>query len=174
MHALSLVAFFDETGVEDRFWGHESWSVDGDGLAVWKLVHLLVLGALCSPLFVNFWVEGDEAEIFFDLPHKLHPSRLAADLHDSLTSEQVDKMLSNGSPSNKVLLNSMRDGEALEDRDSVGNSVARVAHQSGGPSIGVERQHSLDIYKQAIDLEGLEHEFCHLLSVRLRVEWGLS
>lgn len=79
-----------------------------------------------------------------------------------------------GSSGNEVLSNGMWDGEALEDWDSMGNTITGVANHTGGSSIGVEGEDGLNGNIESSALEGLEHELGHLLSVGLWVLWGLG
>ena len=63
--------------------------------------------------------------------------------------------------------------ETCVDWDNVSDTVTRVKHDTGGSTGGVQRQNSLDRDVESWDVESLEHDLSHLLSVRLRVHWSL-
>ena len=65
-------------------------------------------------------------------------------------------------------------GVTLVDGDGVwGDTVARVQHDTGGTTRGVQGQHGLDGHVHGGGVEGLEHDLGHLLTVGLGVEGGL-
>jgi len=65
-------------------------------------------------------------------------------------------------------------GEALEDRDSVGNTITRVDNETSGTAIGIEGEHGLDGNVETSDAEGLEHDGGHLRSVGFGIVGSLS
>lgn len=79
-----------------------------------------------------------------------------------------------GSTGNEVLLDGVRNGETLEHWDGVGNTITGVDDHTGGSTVGVEGEDSLDGNVKSLNLESLEHELGHLLSVGFWVHWGLS
>ena len=68
----------------------------------------------------------------------------------------------------------MGQGITLVDGNSVGDTITRVEHDTGGTSRGIEGEHSLDSNIHGWGVEGLEHDLCHLLTVGLGVEGSLS
>merc|ERR1719284_1314492 len=56
----------------------------------------------------------------------------------------------------------------------MGDTISRVDDETSGSSGRVEGHDSLDGDIEVLDLEGLEHDLSHLLSVLLWLEWGLS
>ncbi len=68
----------------------------------------------------------------------------------------------------------MGKGIAFVDGHSVGDTIARVQHNTSGTTRGVQREHSLDGDVHGGRVEGLEHDLSHLLSVGLGVERSLS
>jgi len=52
----------------------------------------------------------------------------------------------------------------------VGDTIARVEHNTSGTARGVQREHSLDCNIHGRGVEGLEHDLFHLLTVCLGVE----
>merc|ERR1712093_613967 len=83
-------------------------------------------------------------------------------------------MVGDGSSGDEVLENSVWDGETLVHWDSVSDTISGVTDETGGPTVGVEGEHSLDGNVESLNLEGLEHELGHLLSVGFWVSWGLG
>ena len=83
-------------------------------------------------------------------------------------------MVGDGSSGNEVLLDGMGDGETLEDWNGVGNTITRVDDCTGSSTVGVEGEDSLDGNVKSLNLESLEHELGHLLSVGFWVVWGLG
>lgn len=73
METFNFRSLLDLVWEEEGFWTHESWFVDGDDLAIWELVVLLVLIGVTSLLHGGSWVEGDEAEFLLDFSHDLLP-----------------------------------------------------------------------------------------------------
>ncbi len=68
----------------------------------------------------------------------------------------------------------MGDGESFIDGDGVGNSISGVADDTGGSSSRVEGKNGLYGNVKAGNIEGLEHDLGHLLSVSLWVKWGFG
>ena len=68
----------------------------------------------------------------------------------------------------------MGESVSLVDRHSVGDTITRVKHDTGGTSRGVQREHGLDGDVHGGSVEGLEHDLCHLLAVGLGVEGSLG
>ncbi|KAG8235741.1 hypothetical protein J437_LFUL015609 [Ladona fulva] len=56
---------------------------------------------------------------------------------------------------------------------SVGNTISRVEHNTGGTTGGVQGKHSLDGDIHGWGVEGLKHDLGHLLTVSLGVEGSL-
>ena len=174
VHAHSFVTFLDEAWVEESFWGHESWGVYGDGLTIWKLVVLGELSAGSGFSFVSLKVEGDESGLFLNGSNNLVPCGFTTLLLDTIGSEEGDEVVSNGSTSDEVLVNGVRNGETFIDWDSVGNTISRINDATGSSTVGIEGKDGLDGNVHTGNLESLEHELGHLLSVGFWVHWGLS
>jgi len=66
------------------------------------------------------------------------------------------------------------EGIAFVDGHSVGHTITRVQHDTGGAAGGVQGQHGLNGDVHGRGVEGLEHDLSHLLAVGLGVEGGLS
>jgi len=64
----------------------------------------------------------------------------------------------------------VRQSVTLVDRYSVGDTVTGVEHDTGGTTGRVEGENGLDSDVHGRAVERLEHDLCHLLSVRFRVE----
>lgn len=83
-------------------------------------------------------------------------------------------MVGDGSSSDEVLENGMGNGETFINWNSVSNTISRIANESGGSTVGVEGEDSLDGNVESLNLEGLEHELGHLFSVGLWVSRSLG
>merc|ERR1712172_222286 len=115
---------------------------------------------------------GDIAELLLDIPDNLPlggggegVSPLGEDLHQvvsEVTASQVE-------PEDGV-------GKSitLVDGDSVGGTITRVEHNTGGTARGVQGEDSLDSDIHGGSVEGLEHDLGHLLPVGFGVEGSLS
>ena len=174
MHTEGLVSFLDKTWVEEGFWSRESWGVDGNGLTIWELVVLGELGAGRSLGFIGLEVEGDESGLFLDGSDNLVPCGFTTLLLDTVGGKKSDEVVGNGSTGNEVLVNSMRDGETFIDWDGMGNTISRINDATGGSTVGIKGKDGLDGNVHTGNLESLEHELGHLLSVGFWVHWGLS
>lgn len=65
------------------------------------------------------------------------------------------------------LLDGVRDRETFEDGHGMGDTISGIADETSGTSGGVEGEDGLDLDGAFLDLEGLEHNLKHLLSVVL-------
>ena len=119
-------------------------------------------------------IEGDEAALLFDFSDNLCPCGFSTLLLDTIGSEEGDEVVSNGSTGDEVLVNGVRNGETFIDWDSVGNTISRINDATGGSTVGVEGKDGLDGNVHTGNLESLEHELGHLLSVGFWVSWGLG
>lgn len=170
----SLITLLGESRLEDELGGLESRSVDLDNLTIGKLEVLLMLvggTGLTKSLLV---VLSDEASLLLDASNNLLPSTSSTLGSDTVEGQKFFHVLGNGSTSNEVLSDGVRDGETFEDGDSVGNTITGVANNTGGSTIGVQRHDGLDGNIETIDGELLEHDLGHLLSVSLGVTGSLS
>ncbi len=162
----------EEAGLEEGLRASESLVANGDHLSVRKLVALLERGAGCSSGHLLFKVESDIAELLLDVTDNLtlssggeRVSTFSQDLHEvisQVTSGQVQTE------------DGVGESISLVDGDSVGDTITRVEHDTGGTSRGIQGQHSLDGNVHGWGVEGLEHDLGHLLTVGLGVEGGLS
>ena len=63
---------------------------------------------------------------------------------------------------------------SLVDGHGVRHTIARVEHDSGCSSRGVQREHGLDSHVEGWAVEGLEHDLGHLLAIAFWVERRLG
>jgi hypothetical protein len=57
MKTIDGITLFDEVWEEEGFWSHESWSVNGDNLTIWKLVVHVMIGTVFGSLLILLWVK---------------------------------------------------------------------------------------------------------------------
>jgi hypothetical protein len=174
VHAEGFVTFLDEAWVEESFWGHESWGVNTDVLTIWELVGLGEFGAGTGFSFVSLKVEGNESGLFLNGSDNLSPGAFTTLLLDTVGGEEGDEVVGDGSSGDEVLVNGVRNGETFIDWDSVGNTISGIDDATGSSTVGVEGKDGLDGNVHTGNLESLEHELGHLLSVGFWVHWGLS
>jgi len=174
MHTHGFVTFLNESWLEESFWGHESWGVDRDSLTIWKLVVLGELGAGTGFSFVGLDIEGDKSGLFLNGSDNLVPCGFTTLLLNTIGGKEVNEVIGNGSTSDEVLVNGVWNGETFIDWDSVGNTISRINDATGSSTVGVKGKDGLDGNVHTSNLESLEHELGHLLSVGFWVHWGLS
>jgi len=162
----------DEGWLEEGLWASESLVTDGDDLTVWELVALLEGGGGGSGGHLLLEVEGDVAKLLLDVSDDLSlgggdeaVASLGEDLHEVVGQVSTGKIESHDGVWESV---------TLVHWDVVGNSITGVKHNTGGSAGGVEGEHGLDGDVHGWEVEGLEHDLGHLLSVGLWVEWGLG
>jgi len=168
----SLGLLSDEGRLEEHLRATEALVSDGDDVSVRELVRLLESRGGGSGLHLLVEVEGDVAELLLDVTNDFTlsgggegVSTLSEDLHEVLsqvTSSQVDTE------------DSVGESVSLVDGDSVGDTISRVEHSSSGTTRGVQGEHGLDVDVHGRDVEGLEHDLGHALTVSLGVEGSLG
>merc|ERR1711976_1115911 len=161
-----------ERRLEESLRAPEPLIADGDDLTVGKLVGLLEGAGGGSGGHLLLEVQGDVAELLLDVTDNLALSgggervaTLGEDLHEMIsevTASQVE-------PEDGV-----GESVSLVDGDSVGDTITRVEHNTGGTARGVEGEDSLDSDVHGGGVEGLKHDLCHLLPVGLGVEGSLG
>merc|ERR1712168_537389 len=145
---------------------------NGDDLTVGKLIRLLQGGGGSSSGHLLLEVKSNIAEFLLDVPDNLplgsggeRVATLGEDLHEvvgELTPSQIQSE------------DGVREGISLIDGDSVGNTVTRVHHNTGGTTRGVKGEDGLDGDVHGRGVESFEHDLGHFLPVGLGVQWGLS
>merc|ERR1719223_2488809 len=146
----------EEGRLEEGLGAPEPLVADGDDLTVGKLIGLLEGAGGSSGGHLLLKVKGDIAELLLDVPDDLPlggggegVSPLGEDLHQvvsEVTTGQVE-------PEDGV-----GESVSLVDGDSVGDTITRVEHNTGGTSRGVQGEDSLDGDVHGGGVEGLEHD----------------
>ena len=162
----------EERRLEEGFRGSETLVSDGDDLTVRKFVGLLDGGGGGSGVHLSVEVEGDVAELLLDVTNDFTfggggegVTSLGQDLHavvGQITTSQIETG------------NGVREGITFIDGDGVAYTITNIEDDTGGTAGSVEGQDGLDGDVHGRDVEGLEHDLGHLLSVGLRVKRGLS
>ena len=88
--------------------------------------------------------------------------------------EEISGPLGKDTASDFHLLNGVGDAVTLVDGDSVGNTITSIANETGDSTSGVEGHDSLEGNIAVRNVELLEHDLNHLLSVALGVLGGLG
>merc|ERR1712186_270146 len=158
--------------LEEGLGAPEPLVADGDDLAVGKLVGLLEGAGGGGGGHLLLEDQGDVAELLLDVTDNLAlggggegVATLGEDLHQvvsEVTASQVETE------------DGVWESVTLVDGDSVGHTVTRVEHDTGGTAGGVKGEHGLDGDVHGGGVEGLEHDLGHLLPVGLGVEGSLG
>jgi hypothetical protein len=157
----------------DEFGGTDSdGSGDSDDSLIGKGVLLVLLGVLGALLLLCCVVLGNVTELFLDLSDDFELGSRG----EVVTSfeEEFLEVSSEDTSGNLHTLNGVREGESFEDGDGMGNTITGVGDETGGSTGRVEGHDGLDGDIDVLDLEGLEHDLDHLLSVGLGVTGGLG
>merc|ERR1712212_483047 len=162
----------EEAGLEESLWAPEPLVADGDHLAVGQLIGLLQGGGGRGSGHLLLEVQGDIAELLLDVTDNLTlgsggegVATLSEDLHQVVGELTASQVKTN---------NGVRESITFIDGDTVGDTVTRVHHDTGGTARGIEGEDSLDGDIHGGHVEGLEHDLGHLLPVGLGVEGSLS
>ena len=161
-----------EAGLEEGLGAPKSLVSNCDHLTVWELVALLQAGAGGSSSHLLLKVKGNVAELLLDVTDDFAfggggegVATLSEDLHEvvcQVTTSQVQTE------------DGMGEGITFIDGHSVGDTITRVKHDTGGTSRGIQGEHGLDGDVHGRGVEGLEHDLGHLLTVGLGVKGSLS
>jgi hypothetical protein len=160
----------DHGGLEEGFWASESLVSDGDGLSVREFVGLVVLVGLGVALHFGFVVQGHVGEVFLDVSDGFGFG--GGSEVDSDFVEEFSQMLSQISASQVVSLDGVWKGITFVDGYCVGHTISSVQNQPGGSSRRVKGEDGLDGQVESGYSEGVEHDFCHFLSILLGVSGG--
>jgi len=161
-----------ERGAEHGLGAAETLVADGHDLSIGQLVGLLDGRGGGGGGHLLLEVEGDVAELLLDVSDDLSlgggdeaVTSLGEDLHEVVSQVSTGKIESHDGVWESI---------TLIDWDVVGNSITGVKDDTGGSAGGVEGEDGLDGDVHGWEVEGLEHDLGHLLSVGLWVEWGLG
>merc|ERR1719376_1329403 len=159
-----------ERGLEERLGAAESFISNSDDLAVGKLIRLLKGGGGSSRGHLLFKVKSNIAELLLDVTDNLALSSggegvatLSQDLHQVVCKVSTSKIKTK---------NSMGEGIAFIDGDSVRDTISRVKDNASGSARCIKGEDSLDGNIHGRGVEGLEHDLGHFLTVSLGVEGG--
>merc|ERR1712121_38438 len=131
-----------EGWLEESLRAAETFIANGDDLAIGKLIRLLKRGGGSGSGHLLLKVKGDIAELLLDVTDNLTLSSggervatLSGDLHQVVGELTSSKIKTD---------NSMGKSITFIDRDTVGDTVTRVHHDTGGTARGVQGEDSLD------------------------------
>lgn len=162
----------DEGRLEEHLRAAEALVANDDDVAIGKLVGLLKGRGLGSGLDLLVVVKGDVGELLLDVADNFTlggggegVATLGEDLHEEIGEVTASKVKTNDGVGESV---------TLIDGHGVGDTVTRVKHAAGGAAGGIEGKDGLDVDVHGGDVEGLEHDLGHALTVSLGVERSLS
>jgi hypothetical protein len=162
----------DEGRLEKNLGATEALIADGDDVAVWELIGLLNLAALCGSLHLGVKVKGNICELLLDVADNFTLSRGGERI--ASLSENLHQVVGQVAAGKVKTHNGVWERISLIDRNSVCNTVTRVKNRASGAARCIERENGLDVNIHCRHVEGLKHDLGHALSVGLWVEWGLS
>jgi hypothetical protein len=133
---------------------------------------LVPLGALGALLILGCVVLGNVTELFLDLSDDFELGT-RSEVVTSILEEFLEVSSEDTSGITRTRC-SVTEGESLEDGDDMGNTITGVGDETGSSTGRVERQNGLDGDIDILDLESLEHDLDHLLSVSFGLSGGFS
>jgi hypothetical protein len=188
----------NELRVKEHFRAQESLiahvdlrDIPGDGVLVDKLLELVRLHDLSSRfiecLLIEFLILADNvladiSESLLDLLCNIHAVLSRHGL--ASVSELLENELCDVLASKWDVLNAASNDEAVRNGEDVGHTITgvdncscQIACRHGfvltSVNLSIQSEGSLDTNEESLDIEGLEHDLCHLLSVLRGVEWRL-
>uniref|UniRef100_A0AAG5DIC6 Uncharacterized protein n=1 Tax=Anopheles atroparvus TaxID=41427 RepID=A0AAG5DIC6_ANOAO len=161
-----------ERRLEQSLRAAETLVADGDDLTVGKFVRLLQGGRGGGGGHFLLEVQGDVAQLLLDVTDDFTLGRggervatLGQDLHQVVGQIATSQVQTEDGMGQSI---------TFVDRYGVGDTIARVQHNTGGTTGSVQGQHGLDGDVHGRRVEGLKHDLGHLLAVSLRVQRGLG
>merc|ERR1712159_846879 len=136
--------------------------VHGDDGTVGHLELLLLAGEVVDLISEG---HGDVAKVLLDLLGGLTLS--SGGEGDLGLLEDLADVVGQVATSKVDTLDGVRHGVTLVDGHGVGHTITAIHHDTSGTARGVQGEHSLDGDVEATDVEGLEHDLGHALTVVL-------
>jgi len=158
----------NEMGLEENFGAPKPLVTNGDDVTIGKFIGFLVLARLSRLLHLLIKVKLAVGKLFLDIPddfpflgggERITP--FGQDLHQILSQIPTLQI----QPENLV-------GKLVTfiNGHSVRNTVTAIHNNTGGPTGLVKRQDLLDLNIHLRNIESLEHDLSHSLSVLFRVK----
>merc|ERR1712061_982200 len=170
---MDATGFHSKEGrLEESLGATETFIANGDNLTVGKFKGLLKRGGGSSSGHLLLKVKGNIAELLLDVTDNLTLS--SGGERVATFSEDLHQIVGKLTASKIKTDNSMGEGIAFIDWDTVGDTISRVHDNTSGTARGIEGEDSLDGHIHGGHVEGLEHDLGHLLTVSLGVEGSLS
>lgn len=131
-----------EGRLEEGLWGTETLVSNGDDLSIWEFVALLQRRRLGGSLHLLLKVQGNIAEFLLDVTDNFTLGGRGEGV--SSLGEDLHQMISQVTSSQIETKDSVRQGVALIDWNSVGDTITRVQNDTSGTARGVQGQYGLD------------------------------
>merc|ERR1712200_210598 len=145
-----------EGRLEESLGATESLVTDGDDLTIGKFIGLLKGGGGSSGGHFLLEVKSNIAQLLLDVTDNLslgsggeRVTSLSEDLHQVVGQFTASKVKTEDGVGKSI---------TFIDGDSVGNTITRVHHNTGGTTRGVQGEDSLDSDIHGGHVEGLEHD----------------
>jgi hypothetical protein len=152
--------------------GHTDLGLDGDDALIGEGVGDILGGATLGLGLLFLEVLGNEAGLLLDVLDDFELGGGGEVV--AMVKEELLGPVGEYTTGDVHLGDGVRDGETFEDGDGMGNTITRVDNETSGSTSGVEGEDGLDGDVAVGNVEGLEHDADHLLSVDLGVHGSLS
>jgi len=172
-HVEGLARLTVELWLEEELWAlNTHGGGNGDHTSVGEGELHVLLGGVLALFHFLLVLLGNDGSLLLDVLDDFELSGGG----EGLTSAEEELLhpVGEDTAGNLHLLNGVRDAVTLVDWNSVGDTITSVANKTGGSTSSVEGHDGLEGNIGTLDLEGLEHDLDHALSVLLGVTWGLS
>jgi len=146
--------------------------LDGDDVAIREFIGLVVGGRFLVLNQLSLVVKSDIGQFLLDVSDDFSLGG-GGEGHTQL-HDDFGEPVSDGSSGQVNSEDGVGKSISLIDGDGVGDTITRVDDDTGGSSGGIEGEHGLDGDVEGGDVEGLEQDLGHLLSVSLGVLGSLS
>ena len=158
--------------VKESLWASELLVTNGDDVSIWEFVLLLLGRGVFVLLHLLLVVEGDVTELLLDVSDDFEFGRGGEGW--SALSEDFSEISSEISTGEVISLDSMWQRVTLVDWDGVSNTITGVDDATSNSTRGVEGKDGLDGNVELRNVEVLEEDLDHSLSVLLGVSGGLG
>ena len=167
---LSLLS--DHAGLEECLGALESGNIDGDHVSVRKLVVLGEVSAGSGVLELLIVVESDVSKLLLNISDDL--TLCGRGERVSLLLEALHHPFGEVTSGEIQTLDGVRKSVSLVDGHSVRDTITRVEDTSSGTSGSVQGKNGLNLHVHGGNVESLEVDLSHSLSVLLGVQGSLS
>lgn len=151
---------------------HTDLGLDGDDALIGEGVGDILGGATLGLGLLFLEVLGNEAGLLLDVLDDFELGRGGEVV--AVVKKELLAPVGEYATGDVHLGDGVRDGETFEHGNGMGNTITGVNNETSGSTSGIKGEDGLDGDVAVGNVEGLEHDADHLLSVDLGVHGGLS